>query len=775
MARKSSSLGYAIAYGVGLVALTLGAVSSFWAVTEGEVKRSAAEMAARNEVPAPWVDTTPPWQPEPEAALLDSLFLFREAGQLDDAYELLERWLTEHPDDRLRRLDGARLAFEIGRRQRGVFHYRTFLRDGLERSVLQEAVSRILNELPPAEAREALATLLRVDDSSYTVRVALAKATADAEDPAGADALLAPIAPFTNPRVDELRLLVRRAMLPDLAAAQRWVREYPGELHYRLVLARALARADRPTAALEHYQAAFAADTTLALREETADVALTADSLALASRLLAGVIAADSSRDGALLAYARVRARIGDPAGAVQAFERLMARNPDERRFAEARGVLFEVDDVRLTLPLLARLVAFRPDDDALRLRYAQDLERVGDLAGAEAQLDALIAREPTAERLMARARLRSTQANLDGALADARAAERRAPSVEAALMQGDIHRWRQERELARQAYARAATLAPDDIRVAEGRRLLAAQRRDALSYIPEYGRSAASWGLADSDGFSAYALRAQLGAAPLSGETVLLAAAELRQASGATGTTLVGFGGDIGVARPIGGLGVSARVGALAFDGGSPTPTAAVEVSRRSQALSIRGALNYGPAYETLRAPAALARNDVLAGTTLLGSVSAQPAARWDLYAQADATALGDGNGRGAVVAGARYAVGPRLGLLYTASAAAFSEGTASYWSPASFVTQGLALDLRVNQPAGWSYGARLAPAYAWIRETAPGRAAGLQSALQGTVTGDATWRRGSLEVGIYGGYGQDRAGTYAATFGGLRARWVP
>lgn len=773
--KKAAGVGYAISYAVGLAALTFGAISSFWAVTEGEVRRSATEAEERERVPTPWVDTMPAWQPEPEVAVMDTLFLLREEGRLTEAFTLLERWLTEHPEDRDRRLDCARLAFEVGRRQRGVFHYRSFLADGSDRVVLREAVARILNELPPAEARAALSTLLRVDDWRYSVRIALARATADAGDPIGADSILTPIPSFDDAEVDDLRLLVRRSINPDIPTAARWVDEYPNELLYRLVLARALVRGRRPGESLEHYQAAFNSDTTVALREETADVALSADSLALASRLLADVVAADSTRDGALLAYARIRARLGDDAGAVGAFERLMARSPDEARFAEARGVLFEVNDVRLTLPLLARLVAFRPDDDALRLRFAQDLERTGALPAAEAQYDTLLMHTTTAPLLLTRARLRSTQGNLPGALADARASERREATVDAALMQGDIHRWRQERELARQAYVRADALAPGDARVIEGRRLLAMQRRDALSYVGDFGRSASSVGIGDSDGFSSFTLRAQLGLAPLVDETVLLAAAEVRQASASSGRTIGGVGGEIGVARPLRGLDAVAKVGALAFAGGSPVPTASLELARRSQTLSLRGAVSHAPAFESLRSSAALVANDLLMGTTLLASVSAQPRTRWDLYAQGDHTALGDGNGRSVLAVAARYALTPRLGLLYTASGATFTDGTTSYWSPSSFVTQGAGVDLRVNRPQGLSYGARVAPALAWIRETAPGRPSGLQSALQGTVTSDVTWRRGSWEIGGHLGYGQDRAGTYSAAFGGIRARLVP
>ena len=773
MKQKQSALGYAVTFAIGLVVLTIGAVAAFWQVTSSEVVRSAAEAAElRKPRPVPPPDTTTPWQPEPEEALRDSLFIFREAGQLDDALRVLERWLTEYPDDRPIRLDGARIAFEVGRRQRGVFHYRLYLAPRDDRAILQEAVNRILSELPPDEARAALATLLRVDLRDYFVRIGLARATADAGDPVGADSLLNPIPPQFNPAVDALRLLVRRSINPDIPTARRWVAQYPGEVLYRLVLARALSRSGQPGDALEHYVAAFDVDTTLALREEAADAAVAAGNLQMASGLLERILEREPDRESALLAYGRVRARLGDNAGAVEAFERLMALDPDDARFAEARGVLFEVNDTELTLPLLARLVAYRPDDYALRLRYAQDLERTQRLALAEAQYDTLLAREPSAPLLLTRARLRSAQNNLDGALADAAASEAREPSLEAALLQADIHRWRSERELARQGYERAARFAPDDARVVEGRRLLAVQRRDALFYEPTYGTATSSNGLGDSDGFGSFTLRAQHGSAPFTSEMVLIAAGELHQVSGGPLGTQRGIGGDIGLARAAGRLNLLGRVGLVTFEGGTPVPTATFEVAQRSPTRSLRGAIVHAPAYESLRSANVIAPNDVMTATTFLGSVSSQVTPRLELYAQADHTALGDGNARSIGVGAARYALRGPFSVLYTASAASFADGTAQYWSPALFVTQGVGLDVRQNQPRGWSAGARLSPAYAWVRETAPGRPTGMQSALQATLSADATWRSETLELGLFAGYGQDRAGTYAAGFGGLRAR---
>ena len=266
----------------------------------------------------------------------------------------------------------------------------------------------------------------------------------------------------------------------------------------------------------------------------------------------------------------------------MRAFEELLARNPSEALFTEARGVLFEVDDVRLTLPLLARLVAVRPNDDALRLRYAQDLERVSSFAEAEAQYGALLARDPAAPLLMSRARVRLALNDLTGAMADARASEQRAPTLEAAVVQGDIHRWRQERDASRLAYDRAARFNAGDAQLVEGRRLLVVQRREALAFEPSYGSAAATAGLGDSDGFDSFTLRAQQGFAPLADETVLIVGGEVRRATGSAGTPLEGIGGDVGFTRAFSGLTLLARAGAVAFDGGGPAGTALVEVSRR-------------------------------------------------------------------------------------------------------------------------------------------------------------------------------------------------
>lgn len=772
--RGGSTLGYVAGFALGLAILTAGTVFAFWRVTEGEVRRSAKEYAERAAPPKPPPprDTTPAWTPTPDAALADTLFLLRNEGELVAALRLLERWLTANPVDRDRRLLAARVAFEALLPSRGVVHYRRYLALGTDRVVLREAVDRILTEMKPTPARTSLATLLGLDDSDYPVRIGLARATADAGDPALADSLLGPIPPHVRPDVDSLRLIVRRSLKPTIAQAGRWVAEYPEEPRYRLVYARALMTERRAREALPHYLASFAIDTSLTLREETADVALAADSAALASRLLADVLAADSTRDGALLAFARVRARLGDGAGAVQAFERLMARTPSEERFAEARGVLFEVGDPTLTQPLLGRLVAFRPTDTTLRLRYAQDWERLGDLPAAEAQYDTLIAQGTSAPLLLARARVRVGRNALAGALADAAASEAREPTADAALLQGEIYRWQQNRGASRAAYLRAERLAPSDTRVAEGKRLLARQRREALEAEPAFGSTLISNGLTDSDGFGTATVRVEQGVAPLPDETLVLVGVDGRRAGGLNRPMVAGMGGDLGLQRTMARVQWTARAGGVAFDGPAAA-TAWLEAAQRTPTRTWRLAAGRQPAYETLRSAAAVAPDSLLMGATVVASVSTLVREHVDVFAQADHVALGDGNARSVAVAAARWAPGGGpLSVLYTASGATFSSGTARYFSPELFVTQGVGVDFRVQQPRGWSYGARLSPALAWVRETAPGRPVGLATALQSAITGDATWRGRGLEVGAWAGYGQDRAGTYAAGFGGLRAR---
>ncbi|MDX2192390.1 MAG: hypothetical protein NW201_03480 [Gemmatimonadales bacterium] len=782
MASTGGGSSYLVTFVGGLVLLTAATSWAFWRVTAGEVRRSAAEYKAKRAPrvvvppPPPVVvvepDTTPTWQPDPAAALADTVFMLRSQGRLAEALQALERWLARYPADSPFRLSAARLAFEVPERPRGIGHYKLYLTRVPDRTVTREAVERIVREMPADQVRAALATLMDVDGDDFVVRIALARATLQAGDAEAVERLLRPVPPRFDPDVDAMRLQARRALVASLPEAERWVAEYPEEPVYRLALARALLRERRGVEALAEYRRGVLADSSAQVREEMADAALMADSLEVASALLRGVLAEDSTRVGALLALGRARARLGDGRGAVDAFERVLALAPDESRFAEARGVLFEVDDPASTLPLLRRLVAWRPLDDVLRLRFAQDLERTQAFGESEAQYDTLLARSPSAPTQLARARVRSTRGDLAGALADAAASEAREPTVDAALLQADIHRWRDERALARDAYGRARRLAPADPRVAEGWRLLAVQRRRALASVPAYGSVARAGGLGDSDGYGAFTVRGQHGEAPFAGEAIVTVGAESRWVQGRGVPTRQGWGGDVGVAWLSGRLALEARAGAVQFEGSGPKLAARLEAVHRSAGFTARGVLAQEPAYETLRAATAVRPDSVLGGTSALGSISAALTPRMEAYAQADHVRLGDGNSRSVLQGTARYALAGPVGVLYAAGVATFGQGTLAYWSPSLFATQGLGLDVRHARPAGLSIGARVVPAYAWIREDAPGKPPGTTTSLQVNLSFEAVWRREGWEVGAFAGYGQDRSGTYAAGNGGLRVR---
>jgi hypothetical protein len=245
-----------------------------------------------------------------------------------------------------------------------------------------------------------------------------------------------------------------------------------------------------------------------------------------------------------------------------------------------------------------------------------------------------------------------------------------------------------------------------------------------------------------------------------------------LRRASADHSMPVMGFGGDIGAARLFGRTLVVARAGALAFDAGGPLATVFLEATRATEFRSVRASIARQPAYESLRSASALVAGTVLHATTALASARAQLTPSVDFYAQADHTWISDGNTRSVASGVGRLKLNETFALLYTAGAATFAIADSTYWSPERYISQGVGLDIRRDQAQGWSVGGRLSPAFAWVREPVPDKPTSTQAVFQGTAQADATWRRNAWEITAYAGYGQDRAGTYVAGFGGLRAR---
>jgi tetratricopeptide (TPR) repeat protein len=96
-------------------------------------------------------------------------------------------------------------------------------------------------------------------------------------------------------------------------------------------------------------------------------------------------------------AVAGRRARLGDPAGAIRAWERALERRPD---YLEARVnlalLLDERDEPRQAAEHYAYLLAARPEDDELRFRRAVALLVSEQIDEAERELTLLLERQPT-------------------------------------------------------------------------------------------------------------------------------------------------------------------------------------------------------------------------------------------------------------------------------------------------------------------------------------------------------------------------------------------
>jgi thioredoxin-like negative regulator of GroEL len=794
------------AYGVIVALIMIGATAGigvfFWRVAGPEVQRydeevrlaQQAQVQAAQPAPPPAptpaparpaaelaaADTTPvvEWTRSPAQALADTLYLLRQAGRLPEALGALEGWLAQRPDDRARRLAAGQLAFEIGQPQRAVGHYHTYLKDEADAELRDSLVRRVVRELPPNDAETALTTLLDVDGPRYPVRIALARLSADQGDVREADQLLTPVPPRSDPAVDSLRRRVRAAYDPDVATAAQAVAEYPEEPQYQLAYARALRRAGRTAESLSHYRAALGPTSSVALLEEVADGAIVSDSFPLASTLLASVLQQQPARMGTRLTYARVLVRAGDTAGAVAAFTALLAERPSDALLDEARGTLAGVEQVALTIPLRQRLLRWRPDDASTRFRLALDLESTREFAAAEAHVDTLLATAPVEVPMyLMRARLRAARSNLTGAIADLRSAEAMDPTVDVALLEGDIRRWTglaSERSAAQEAYDRAARRAPaGDARIADRAALMAEQRRQLLRWEPDYGTTVLSQGLGDTQGFSSYLLRYQSGMAPFSDLTVLTVGAELRRVTGDVTPATRGFAGDVGLSRRFAGLGWRLRAGGVAFENAPTTFTGLVEATHWGKVHTLRGTVSRQPAYQLLRSGETVTADEVLRGTTvgLTANGSVRDSAL-EYYVQAEQMATGDGNRIGVGAVFLRVPLSAHFGVLLSTSGMTFRDTTSRYWSPEWFLMHGAGLEYRKAVPRGLSVLARLQPTYASVLEPEFGFPLRVKRSWQANGTLDLGWRREDWEVAAFGGYGQDRGGAYSAGFGGLRAR---
>lgn len=105
------------------------------------------------------------------------------------------------------------------------------------------------------EAAREYRVLLAADPTNVSYRLALARALAWGSRPREAEAEIGALMALrgSDPALEQLLVAVRGQLRPSSSEAAGWLRERPGTLEYRQMLARALAREHRTTEALAQY------------------------------------------------------------------------------------------------------------------------------------------------------------------------------------------------------------------------------------------------------------------------------------------------------------------------------------------------------------------------------------------------------------------------------------------------------------------------------------------------------------------------------------------
>lgn len=484
----------------------------------------------------------------------------------------------------------------------------------------------------------------------------------------------------------------------------------------------------------------------------------------------------------AQLALARALVREGRAPEALAAYDRLLVDAPSARRFAEAAGVAAGIPDSLAAARYLRGAVALAPTDTLLRRRYREALAWSGDRAGAIAQLDTLIAREPTAALHLERARLRSWSGDVPGAQADAEASVTMSPNAEAYALLGDLHRWQGQRPEARSAYRLGLVQDPTSVPAQQGLAELHRTRYRDLPWDPDEGVGAFLRTVNDNEGFGSQVGRVTAGMA-LGEErrTVVVAAAEVRRLDHDSANAnmtggVTGAGGEVGIAQRLDRLRVSGRVGALGFDGVKTIVTGAVSVdgpvgSGRWTAEAARL-----PAYERLRSSRTLVTGPATATpvTAVMGAASLNVplSSRLELWSRGEVLGLSDDNLRASVQASLRLGIVPSVSALYAGGLLTFADSSLAYWSPTYYTLQSLGLEYRHQWPGGWYASGQGLAGYAWYEERLTGGRV-QNSAFQWSVTGELGWRATRWDVGAWTAFGSDRSGNYRAVSTALRARY--
>ncbi len=483
-----------------------------------------------------------------------------------------------------------------------------------------------------------------------------------------------------NPSLETARALrrdVRRSVAPSVAVARGWLEDDPTP-SAELTLARALAREERYAEALPVYRAAMTAAAARAapadsVRLEAVDVAIAADSLDLAARVLVAYLRTHPDDAGARLRLARVYTWAERPDSAVAEYTRLLRRSDDPQLRLERATVLTTTSEWPRARPDLLAVVAARPRD-------AKALKLLGDVA------------------------------RWDGA-------------------------WQEALDLYRRAQAVEPDLAGVAVGISDAEHMLAvvAESRDTVAVRPRVAWSVNGEAFGDSEEFRWYETTARwgriLGAGPGSGVVGLSAAQGFSQGArlGAGSPEVTGWGlgawGRIAAGRDVV---LSGEAGLRAFSGVGAVPSLAASIAL-AHSYPTRLELNaaYGPAVRRVATAAAL-EADVRSAR--LQAVAEHYGAAWGVASDVEYEHLSSYLGGTNRVAGsvtvqrllARGFYGVAgLGFVSADVASPLLPGWGSlYWTPEYYVAPqvGIRLERPLNEAVHATL--RVNPGYAFVRE---------------------------------------------------------
>lgn len=580
-------------------------------------------------------------------------------------------------------------------------------------SVRSELAAVLLESGKYSDAAREYRRLLQTDTRNATYRLGLVRALAWGGSYREAErelTILAPLRPG-DPDVEQLQQLVRTNLEPGSREARQWVFERPYFAPYRIALAKALAREKQPRAAIAQYDTLLASAPTPAVLRGLGE------------------------------AYSAAKDR---PAG-----------------IARLRG-----------------FVAAAPADTGFRMALVDLLVADRQFDAAIAQTDTVLSYGRSPAVLMARAQIDIAHDNLAGAERDLNEALTLKQTPEAWLLLGDTYRWRGQFNRARQSYEYARRIKRDRT-VTAAFAQLARDQRSVLAFEPapaaEDGWQTYATADGDNGGVHYSTVDFRRGFEFGSGfvGSTAFETRQLREESATSHGEAGGYAADIGIAREGIAGAFYGRVGATAGVVFHPlaqtVPAASMSFIGRYYAWSGSFEFSTAPAYPSLRTLASIIPSgtgsrpltEVTTGLSIAGPIG--PADVAVGMKQAD---ISDKNRRTELQGYARLPLNTALSAIYSGSSIAYAQPTALYWSPQTYSSNSLGLELAARQLRGWSLVARVLPGVASTADlpftsSAIADTSARRLRFQISTGAELAYRRPAWETGI--GFDWGRVANYS------------